>query len=114
MKTNIYFYQNNAYNAIVFDQENGCYILVEGDRRGYFDSVDLYAENAADQFRRYYADAIAADIMDLSGCCYSDLIYAGDFSADEFEESAELLATFDSSDNIREYANALGITEEDD
>ena len=52
--------------------------------------------------------------MDLSGCCYSDLIYAGDFSADGFEESAELLATFDSSDNIREYADALGITEEDD
>lgn len=97
MKTNIYLYSNNAYNAVVFDQENGFYLMTEGDE-GTFENIDLYAENAAELLTAYFKNAIAEGYMDLSGLCNSNCAFSGDFTADAFGENAELIATYDDED----------------
>lgn len=97
MKTKIYLYKNNAYNAVVFDQENGFYIMTEGNE-GTFEGIDLYAENAAEMLGEYFERMIAEDLMDLSGLCNGNNVFGGEFTADEFGESAELIAEYGDED----------------
>lgn len=97
MTTKIYLYKNSAYNAIVFDQENGYYLMTEGDE-GIFEGIDLYAENAADLLTEYFNHMIVDDLMDLSGLCNGNNAFGGELSADEFGESAELIAEYDDED----------------
>lgn len=97
MTTKIYLYANTAYNAVVFDQENGYYLMTEGDE-GRFEGIDLYAADAADRLREYFGRMIADDLMDLSGLCNGNNAFSGKFTADEFGESAELIATYDDED----------------
>lgn len=97
MTTKIYLYKNNAYNAVVFDQENGFYLMTEGDE-GIFEGIDLYAENAAEMLTEYFNRMIADDLMDLSGLCNGNNTFGGEFTADEFGESTELIAEYEDED----------------
>lgn len=97
MTTKIYLYKNSAYNALVFDQENGFYLMTEGDE-GNFEGIDLYAENAAEMLTEYFDRMIADDLMDLSGLCNSYNAFGGEFTADAFGESAELIASYEDVD----------------
>lgn len=97
MTTKIYLYKNSAYNTVVFDQENGFYLMTEGNE-GTFEGIDLYAENAAGMLTEYFGRMIAEDLMDLSGLCNGDNAFGGEFTADEFGESAELIAEYDDED----------------
>ena len=99
MTTKIYLYKNNAYNAVIFDQENGFYLMTEGNE-GIFEGIDLYADNAPEMLQQHFAAAIAEDMMDLSGLCNSNCAFAGDFAADSFDESAELIAEYDDEDYL--------------
>ena len=93
MRTKIYFYENNAYNAVVFDQENGFYFMIEK-----VENIDLYAGDAAEQLKKYFEDNINNEMMDLSGLCNSNCVFAGKFTADQPEEKATLLAEYDDDD----------------
>lgn len=97
MTTKIYFYKNSAYNAVVFDQENGFYLMTEGDE-GTLEGIDLYAENAAEMLTEYFDHMIADNLMDLSGLCNGNNAFGGEFTADEFRESAELIAEYEDED----------------
>lgn len=101
MKTRIYFYQNNAYNAIVFDQQNGFYFMTE------FSDIDLYADNAIELLKSDFAKAIDNGMMDLSSLCIGDYVFSGDFTADAPEESAELIAEYDDEDYLPYVENLI-------
>lgn len=105
MTTKIYLYKNNAYNAVIFTQDNGFYLMTEGDE-GRFEGIDLYAENTSELLTAYFADMIAGDMIDLSGLCNGNNAFGGDFSAEEFGESAELIAEYDDED-YSPYVNGL-------
>lgn len=105
MKTKIYLYKNNAYNAIVFDQENGYYLMTEGDE-GTFEGIDLYATNAAEMLTEYFDRMIADSFMDLSGLCNDNNAFSGDFTAVKPEESAELIAEYEDED-YKPYVDGL-------
>lgn len=92
MNTKIYFDKNNAYNAVIFTQETGFFFMIENE------DVDLYAEDAVEQLKALYADRIAAGIMDLSGLCNGDCVFAGSFPDDYPEDEAILLAEYDDED----------------
>lgn len=92
MKTQIYFYTNNAYNAVVFKQSKNFYFLTEQEE------IDLYADDAVDQLRALYAQRIADGDMDLSALLTSDYIFAGDFTADDDSEDAILIAEYEDED----------------
>lgn len=105
MTTKIYFYKNNAYNAVVFNQGNGFYLMTEGNE-GTFEGIDLYTENAAEMLTEYFNRMIADNLMDLSGLCNGYNTFGGEFIADEFGESAELIAEYDDED-YSPYVNGL-------
>lgn len=98
MKTNIYFFKTNAYNAVVFDQCNGHYFLIEGDSNFCVGGIDLYLPNAVQELKAYYEECIAAEIMDITGICISDFVFEGDFDPDEEGVEAILLASYDDVD----------------
>ena len=99
MKTNIYFFKTNAYNAVIFDQCNGHYFLNEGDRNGFIDGiVDLYADDAENALRDYFTTAIKNETIDITGMCNSLCVMDGDFDPDEEGVEATLLATYDDVD----------------
>ena len=92
MKTQIFFYSNNAYNAVVFKQSEKFYFLTENEE------IDLYAADAVNQLRALYAQRIADGNMDLSGLCNSNCVFAGNFTADDDSENAVLIAEYDDED----------------
>lgn len=99
MKTNIYFFKTNAYNAVVFDQCNGHYFLNEGDRNGFIDGiVDLYADDAENALKDYFTAAIKDETIDITGMCNSSCVMDGDFDPDEEGVEAILLASYDDVD----------------
>lgn len=107
MKTNIYFFKTNAYNAVVFDQCNGHYFLNEGDHNGFIDGiVDLYADDVENALKAYFEENIAAGNTDITGMCNSNCVISGDFDPDEEGVEAILLASYDDVDTA-EYVDGL-------
>lgn len=99
MKTNIYFFRTNAFNAVIFDQENGHYFMTEGDRNGYIDgNVDLYSDNAVDSLKEYFINAINNGYTDITNLCNSTCVMGGDFDPDENGTESILLASYDDVD----------------
>ena len=99
MKTNIYFFRCNAYNAVVFDQQNGHYFLTEGDRNSFIDGkIDLYSPNADQELKAYFEENIAAGNTDITNLCNSNCVFEGDFDANEEGVEAILLASYDDVD----------------
>lgn len=92
MKTQIYFYSNNAFNAVVFKQSEKFYFMTDNT------IIDLYAADAVNQLRALYAQWIADGNMDLSGLCNSNYAYSGNFTADDDSENAILIAEYDDED----------------
>lgn len=92
MKTQIYFYSNNAFNAIVFKQSEKFFFLTDNT------IIDLYADDAVDQLKAFYKNIIANGNMDLSSLCNSNYVYAGNFTADDDSEDAILIAEYDDED----------------
>lgn len=92
MTTKIYFYENNAYNAVIFTQETGFYFIFENE------DVDLYADDAVEQLKAIYAQRIEAGIMDLSSLCTSDFVHAGDITAEDPEEELTFITEYDDED----------------
>lgn len=98
MNTKIYFYSNNAYNAVVFTQDNGFYLMTEHISGEDGKEIDLYADDAIEQVKSLYTSIIADNMMDLSGLCNGDCVFAGDFTADAPEEDAILIAEYNDED----------------
>lgn len=96
MTTTAVLYRGSGYNAVIYTQHNGFYLLTET----FFDGnteVDLYADNAADNAKAILEGKIKADELDLTRLCNSDHIFAGEFETDT-SESAEILLEFDYKD----------------
>lgn len=107
MKTNIYFFRCNAYNAVVFDQQNGHYFLTEGDHNSFIDGkIDLYSPNAEQELKAYFEENIAAENMDITNLCNSNCVFEGNFEANEEGVEAILLASYDDVDTA-EYVDGL-------
>lgn len=99
MKTNIYFLKTNAFNAVIFDQENGHYFMTEGDHNGYIDgTVDLYSDNATDSLKEYFINAINNGDVDITGLCNSTCVIGGNFDPDENGTESILIASYDDID----------------
>lgn len=82
---NIYFVKTNAYNAVVFDNPDEKYCLMfDGNSKGMFDGIDLYADNAAEQYKTLYANAEYIDPIDI-GDTHFDYENRDTFF-DDFEE----------------------------
>lgn len=92
MKTQIYFYSNSAYNAIVFKQSEKFYFLTENE------GIDLYTDDTVEQLKELYAQRIADGDIDLSRLCNSNYVFAGNFTADADDEDAALIAEYDDED----------------
>ena len=101
MKTQIYFYTSNAYNAVVFKQSEKFYFLTENEE------INLYADDAVNQLRTLYAQRIADGDMDISSLCNSNCVFAGNFTADDDSEEAVLIAEYDDEDYTPYIENLL-------
>lgn len=110
MKTNIYFLETNAYNAIIFDQETAHYIALE--HPDTINNIDLYAPDAAEQLKIYFNELITSKNIDITSAAHPNTIIAGSFTpnttADIDADKVTMIATFD-AESIDDIAAANGL-----